>query len=72
MNYWRVYNHEKLSAHKSAGPDNVGSALLKDISPIILHPLLHIINLFFSTGMVPDKLKLELSQFLKPGTEGYL
>jgi len=44
--------------NKSAGPDNVGPALLKDISPIILHPLLHIINLSFSTGMVPDKLKL--------------
>ena len=44
--------------NKSAGPDNVGPALLKDISPIILHPLLHIINLSFSTSMVPDKLKL--------------
>ena len=37
------------------------AALLKDISPIILHPFLYIINLSFSTGVVPDRLKLKLA-----------
>ena len=47
-----------LNNNKGAGPDNIGPRLLKEISPAIIQPLLYIINLSLSTGVVPDKLKL--------------
>jgi len=39
----------KLNSNKTAGPK-----LLKAVGPVILSPLLHIFNLSFATGFVPD------------------
>ena len=47
-----------LNSAKSAGPDNIGPRLLKEIAPVIIQPFLYIINLSFITGIVPDTLKL--------------
>ena len=44
--------------NKTAGPDNIGPNLLKEIAPTIMQPHLHIINLSFSTGIVPNNLKV--------------
>lgn len=46
-----------LNDRKSAGYDNIGPRLLKLALPHILHPLLFIFNLSFSTGVFPDTLK---------------
>ena len=48
----------KLKDNKSPGPDNIGSKLIKDNIPVIINPLTHLFNLFISSGIVPDKLKL--------------
>ena len=48
----------KLNSNKAAGPDNIGPKLLKAVGPVILSPLLHIFNLSFVTGVVPDRMKL--------------
>ena len=48
----------KLANNKAAGPDNIGPRLLKETAPVILEPLLHIINLSFTTGVMPDILKV--------------
>ena len=47
-----------LKNGKSPGPDEIGPALVKDVSAIICEPLVHIFNLSLSTGHVPDKLKV--------------
>jgi len=39
---------------KSCGPDMVSSYLIKLSKDIIIHPLLHILNLSFSQGIFPD------------------
>ena len=49
---------KNMKKNKSPGPDNIGTSILKQIVPSILHPLLHIINLSFSSGSVPDSLRL--------------
>ena len=43
--------------NKSPGPDNFGPTLVKEMAGLIIEPLLFIYNLF-STGVVPDKLKV--------------
>ena len=47
-----------LRISKSPGPDEIGPKLVKLIAPMILEPLVHIYNLSFSSGVVPDKLKV--------------
>jgi len=47
-----------VNSNKAAGPDNIGRKLLKEVAPCIITPLLHIFNLSFSTGIVPDSLKI--------------
>ena len=49
---------KNMKKNKSPGPDNIGTSILNQIAPSILHPLLHIINLSFSSGSVPDSLKI--------------
>jgi len=44
--------------NKSPGPDNIGPRLIKEIQQSILDPLLHIINLSFSSGVFPDLLNI--------------
>ena len=48
----------KLENNKAAGPDNSGPRLLKETAPVILKPFLHIINLSFTTGVMPDILNV--------------
>jgi len=48
----------KLNNSKSPGYDNVGPTLIKDVSVVILDPLVHIFNLSLLSGCVPDKLKI--------------
>jgi len=47
-----------LKISKSAGPGNIGPKLIKAISHIIAKPLMHIYNLSFESGIVPDALKI--------------
>jgi len=44
--------------NKSHGPDNFGPTLVKEMTGLIIEPFLFIYNLSFSTGVVPDKLKI--------------
>ena len=44
--------------NRSAGIDNIGPKILKEVCLEIANPLTHIFNLSFSTGVVPDSLKL--------------
>jgi len=48
----------KLSNSKSAGFDNIGPKLIKDVSSIIHDPLVHIFNMSLQNGCVSDKLKV--------------
>jgi len=43
---------------KSPGPDNIGPKLLKSILNDLTDPLVYICNLSFTTGCVPDSLKI--------------
>ena len=43
--------------NNSPGYD-IGPSILKEICPEITNPLAHIFNLSFTTGVVPDSLKL--------------
>jgi len=47
-----------LNNKKSPGPDNIGPRLIKEVQHSILDPLLRIINLSFSSGVFPDRLKI--------------
>jgi len=49
---------DTLNNNKSPGPDNFGPILVKEMASQIIEPLLYIYNLSFSTGVVPDKLKV--------------
>ena len=56
-------NHVKHVIHElipkqSSGHDEITSALIKQLEPIISKPLSIIINQSFNTGIFPDKLKL--------------
>jgi len=44
--------------NKSLGPDNIGSKLLKSVLRYLIDPLLYICNLSFTTGCVPNSLKV--------------
>ena len=44
--------------NKSPGADNIGPKILKEIAHEVIPPLTYIFNLSFSTGVVPDSLKL--------------
>jgi len=48
----------KLKIRKSPRFDNIGPKLIKDVSSIVINPLLYLYNRSFETGTVPDKLKL--------------
>ena len=47
----------KLNKSKSPGCDNIGPSLIKDVSTVIIDPLVYIFNLSLLSGCVPDKLK---------------
>jgi len=49
---------KNMHSNKSPGPDNIGPRLLKSIAPIVVLPLTHLFNLSFTTGIVPDLLKI--------------
>ena len=49
---------QKLKSKSSSGIDGINSKLLKQIATSILVPLTHIFNLTFTTGIIPDKLKI--------------
>ena len=44
--------------NKAPGKDNINSKILKEVSDKLADPLAYIINLSFSTGIVPDLLKI--------------
>ena len=48
----------KFKNHKSPGPDSIGPRLLKEVINEIIDPLVYLFNLSFSTGLVPESLKL--------------
>jgi len=48
----------KFKNHKSPGPDSTGPRLLKEVINEIIDPLVYLFNLSFSTGLVPESLKL--------------
>lgn len=48
----------KLNDNKSPGPDNIGPKLIKCAASTLVDPLVYIYNLSFSTGVVPEKLKI--------------
>lgn len=49
---------DNLNTSKSAGPDNIGPKIIKEMSSLFIEPLLHIYNLSLSTGKIPDQLKI--------------
>ena len=51
---------------KSPGFDNVGPKLLKQVSHVVVDPLLYMYKLSFEMGIVPEKLKIgKIVQFLR-------
>ena len=49
---------DSLKSSNSSGLDGISNNLLKISKPFITHPLVHIVNLSFSTGYFPKCLKL--------------
>jgi hypothetical protein len=49
---------DRLQDKKAPGPDNISNKLVKQAASVLLDPLIHIYNLSFCTGIVPDKLKI--------------
>ena len=47
-----------LNTTKSPGADNIGAKLVRQSADAIIDPLVYIYNLSFSTGLVPNKLKI--------------
>ena len=47
-----------FKSNKSPGADDISPKILKEISIDISRPLAHILNLSFTSGTVPDSLKL--------------
>ena len=47
----------KLKPKKSSGEDNISMFLLKEISNEIINPLIHLFNLSFKTGFIPQNYK---------------
>ena len=50
----------KLNPKKSVGYDNFSPNVIRDIAPLIKQPLTTIFNKSFSTGIIPEKLKISL------------
>jgi len=48
----------KFSNNKAPGNDKINSKILKEVSDIIVDPLTFIFILSFTTGQVPDLLKI--------------
>ena len=48
----------KLKTKLSSGHDDISSKLLKETIFHIVHPITHIINISFNTGIVPDQLQI--------------
>jgi len=51
----------KLKNDKAPGFDQIGPSLVKEISPVICEPLLHIFNLSFSTGDAEQNWQADVS-----------
>ena len=49
---------KNLNDRKSPGADNIGPKIIKKSAAVIVEPLVYLYNLSFSTGCVPDKLKI--------------
>lgn len=49
---------KKLKSKNSTGLDDIPVKIIKDCSPVLLKPLIHIINESFLTGVFPDDLKI--------------
>jgi Reverse transcriptase (RNA-dependent DNA polymerase) len=47
-----------LNINKSPGADNIGAKLVRQSADAIIDPLVYIYNLSFSTGIVPNELKI--------------
>ena len=47
----------KLKPKKSSGEDNISMFLLKEIANEIINPLIHLFNLSFKTGFIPQNYK---------------
>ena len=47
-----------LKPKSSAGADFISTKLLKDLAPLIITPLHHLINLSLETGFVPKEFKI--------------
>jgi hypothetical protein len=54
-----------LRISKAPRPDEIGQKHVNLIAPKILEPLVHIYNLSFSSGVVPDTLKVAMCMFSK-------
>ena len=49
-----------LKSNKSCGYDGVNSKIIKLLAKQISRPLTHIFNLSFTTGIIPEDLKIAL------------
>ena len=50
----------KTKSKSSSGIDEINSRIVKCVAPYIALPLSHIFNLTFTTGKIPDELKVAL------------
>ena len=48
----------ELKSGKSTGYDDINAGVIKQVAPFIVHPLCHIFNFSFSTGVFPTALKI--------------
>ena len=54
-----TFNHlMKIRTEKSYGPDGLHPRFIKDIGIVICSVLTHIINISFTTGIVPEQMKI--------------
>ena len=53
-----LYICKQLKPKLSSGADFISTKLLKQIAPLIITPLHHLINLSLETGFVPKELKI--------------
>ncbi len=51
---------ENMKTNKSSGYDGINAKIIKIIAKEISKPLTHIFNLSFSSGIIPDNLKVAL------------
>ena len=47
----------QIKSKSSSGIDNISSKLLKQVLPVIAEPVVHVFNLSFQTGFIPNELK---------------